>query len=296
MSCSTRICMSCVSQCRRDSLFAQHDRSGGQSHVSYAGQAGLLPDTSRLLDDRNTLNDQSLEDMFGTYDPDDASMADAEEPDVSPSLTEVDYAPNPPIPRDVQGLMDLAGSMTSKVDKYMHSKLNPVGLFTVLYFVDGNRSIDVVEGDDLTTFSCTMGCKNLRRTDGSFKMLAQQGPQGVYDHCTSQSHCKRVMHDYSGLEPKEWYNAVVACRLARSAVTKWKEKLLRTGARRVKPRVSLPDFTEPGDESLAFWNDQQSVASIFLNGLTASGATDPLTLPAESPIIQGARLSKGRTH
>jgi hypothetical protein len=207
-----------------------------------------------------------------------------------------DYEPNPATPWDVQRLMDLAGPMTSRVDKYMHSKLNPVALFTTLYFVDGNRSIAVVEGDDLTTFTCTVGCKNLRRDDGSYKMLSQQGPQGVYDHCTSQSHCKRVMHDELGLEPKEWYNTFVNKRLARSASTKWKEKLTRTGPRRVKPRVALPDFTNPGDESVSFWNDPQSVASIFLNGLTASGATDPLTIPAESPITQGARLSKARTH
>jgi hypothetical protein len=254
----------------------------------------VLLDTSTLFDDLDSVNDQSLEDMFGTYDPDDP--APAEDAKDSPSWPVIDYEPNPPTPSDVQGLMDLAGPMTSKVDKYMHSKLNPVGLFTMLYFVDGNRCIDVAEGDDLTTFSCTMGCKNLRRVDGSYKILARQGAQGVYDHCTSQSHCKRVMHDDMGLEPKEWYNAIVDCRVKRSAVTKWKEKLVRTGARRVKPRAAPPDFTKPGDESVAFWNDQQSVASIFLNGLTASGATDPLTLPAESPITQGARLSKGRTH
>jgi len=229
--------------------------------------------------------------MFGLYDPNDPLIEDAVEEEDSQ-----DYEPNPTTPSDVQRLMDLAGPMTSKVDKYMHSKLNPVGLFTTLYFVDGNRSIDVVEGDDLTTFTCTVGCKNLRRDDGSYKMLSQQGPQGVYDHCTSQSHCKRVMHDDLGLEPKEWYHAIVSCRLARSASTKWKEKFTRTGPRRVKQRVAPPDFTKPGDESVAFWNDPQSVASIFLNGLTASGVTDPLTIRAESPITQGARLRKGRTH
>ena len=221
------------------------------------------------------------------------------------------YDANPSTPVEVEAIMKDAGVCTRRVDRYMFTKLNPCGLFTILYIVQGKRTVSVQEGNELSTFSCSVGCKNLRNTNGDYKILGQQGCQAVYDHVTSKSHCNRVRNVPGGApEDEAWYCGMVSNRLGRTAKTKWDERTGAQGRKRKKSKVGIAPQPTPSDDTQALFSDTNTIAGTFLNGMRESGGVDPSTflsqgsagapqpphLPVDDVVVQATRLRTTRSH
>ena len=169
--------------------------------------------------------------------------------------------------------LEQAGLRTQFVDTYFIENFGAHPLFSEVYFAHGQRSIEVVEGDQLTAFKCLVGCVHPQGRL-TWPIPQQQKCQAISDHIFTRTHCSNCKPPMvtTPVEMTAYWQEV---KEANPRTARWANGMKNSS--RSKKRLAIASASKKRKKTSKAKDDSiylipGSIAAHALNGLGQPGA------------------------
>jgi hypothetical protein len=201
---------------------------------------------------------------------------------------------------EIRELMQNATPLTKAVDVYMFDRLGKTKFFFEIYFSHNARTIQVNDGDKLSSFKCNAGCVHPQRAD-VYPIPNKQQSQAIFDHIFRRKHV--ISCSPQGASTKHGLDAYVETMIAANPRSdRWEadgNKNKRNKARttpRSKSKKPKPDAEDNEEDptATALFGNETSIAAHTLNfcGVPGSGRSQA----TKAQITKQAQKKPTRSH